>query len=123
MAGARRVTPIRDAATVIVVRDAAGGGFEVLLLLRRSTLDFSPGAHVFPGGAVDEADRAPEVAAWCTGHTDASASAALGLPSGGLAYFVAAVRECLEEAGLALGVDAAAVPALAAQRDAIARGD
>jgi 8-oxo-dGTP pyrophosphatase MutT (NUDIX family) len=116
------VTPIRDAATVLVVRDG-DHGVEVLLLLRTSTLDFSPGAHVFPGGAVDDADRAPEAAAWCTGHTDASASAALGIPSGGLAYFLAAVRECFEEVGIVLGVDPAVVPALAAAREAVHGGD
>jgi glyoxylase-like metal-dependent hydrolase (beta-lactamase superfamily II)/8-oxo-dGTP pyrophosphatase MutT (NUDIX family) len=43
--------------------------------------------------------------AWCAGLDDAAASARLGLPQGGLDYFVAAVRECFEEAGLLLALD------------------
>ena len=37
---------------------------------------------------------------WCLGQDDAQASARLGLPHGGLDYFVAALRECFEEVGL-----------------------
>ncbi|MDQ2779513.1 MAG: MBL fold metallo-hydrolase, partial [Pseudomonadota bacterium] len=40
----------------------------------------------------------------CLGHDDASASALLGLPSGGLDYMVAGVRETFEEVGLLLAV-------------------
>ncbi|MEK9837637.1 MAG: hypothetical protein VW396_01110, partial [Ilumatobacter sp.] len=47
----------------------------------------------------------------CVGLDDHAASAALGLPSGGLAYWVAAVRECFEEAGVLLGRrDGATIP-------------
>ena len=40
-----------------------------------------------------------------TGLTDAEASARLGIASGGLSYWVAAVRECFEEAGILIGHD------------------
>jgi glyoxylase-like metal-dependent hydrolase (beta-lactamase superfamily II)/8-oxo-dGTP pyrophosphatase MutT (NUDIX family) len=40
-----------------------------------------------------------------TGLTDAAASAQLGITEGGLAYWVAAVRECFEEAGILIGHD------------------
>ena len=40
---------------------------------------------------------------------DAEASAILSVPQGGLAYWVAAVRECFEEAGVLLAVDGAGV--------------
>src|SRR5205814_5913099 len=71
---------------------------------RRSLrLVFAGGAHVFPGGAVDDVDRSME--AWSVGRTDEEASAALGLARGGLAFWVAAVRECFEEAGFLLAVD------------------
>jgi 8-oxo-dGTP pyrophosphatase MutT (NUDIX family) len=95
----------RPAATVMVVRDAHRG-FEVLMLRRNVEAAFVAGAHVFPGGAVDPTDGAAEVAAHCTGRGDADASVVLGLESGGLAYWVAAVRECFEEAGLLLAYDA-----------------
>jgi 8-oxo-dGTP pyrophosphatase MutT (NUDIX family) len=92
---------VRDAATVILVRDAPAG-VEVLMLRRHPESVFAPRAWVFPGGVLEEADlqAAPLVA----GLTDAQASAALGLPSGGLAFWVAAVRECFEEAGILLAV-------------------
>lgn len=83
------VAPARDAATVVIVRKA-GESLEVLLMKRTSRASFVAGAHVFPGGAVDDAD------------------AALELPTGsdrpvhpdGHQFLVAAVRECFEEAGL-----------------------
>ena len=63
---------------------------------------FSPGAHVFPGGAVDPEDRSVGLEQRCDGLDDATASAILDVPAGGLGYFVAAARECFEEAGLLL---------------------
>ncbi len=85
----------RPAATVVVVRDGESG-MEVLLMHRTKVMDFAGGAHVFPGGAVDPADaRLP-----CAGLDDAAASRLLDLPSGGLAYWACAIRECFEEAGL-----------------------
>jgi len=44
----------RDAATVILLRQAPG--VEVFLLRRTDALEFAPGACVFPGGSVDERD-------------------------------------------------------------------
>jgi 8-oxo-dGTP pyrophosphatase MutT (NUDIX family) len=77
-------------------------GLEVLMLRRTEAAVFSPGAHVFPGGALDPADAGDDVAAYCNGLDDLVASKALGIAEGGLAYFVAAVRECFEEAGVLL---------------------
>jgi 8-oxo-dGTP pyrophosphatase MutT (NUDIX family) len=96
----------------MVVRDGPGlrGGLEVLLLRRSLRADFVGGAHVFPGGAVDACDRDPRAARLCRGRTDADASLALGMESGGLAYWVAAVRECFEEAGLLLACDEEGAP-------------
>jgi 8-oxo-dGTP pyrophosphatase MutT (NUDIX family) len=102
--------PIRDAATVILLRDGRGG-LEVFMVRRSLSLVFGGGAHVFPGGAVDDADRDPAVEARCEGRSDREASTTLGVSQGGLAFWVAAVRECFEEAGylLAYGRDRALV--------------
>jgi 8-oxo-dGTP pyrophosphatase MutT (NUDIX family) len=56
---------------------------------------------VFPGGAVDAGDHAPELASVTVGRDPAEADALLGV-DGALAYWVAAVRECFEEAGVLL---------------------
>ena len=87
----------RAAATLVVVRDAAVG-VEVLLMRRAERGDHNSGAWVFPGGLVDPGDGQADVSV--DGLDDAAASAQLGLERGGLAYWVAAVRECFEEAGL-----------------------
>jgi len=93
--------PVREAATVAVVRDDARG-LEVFMVRRTTDAVFSPGAHVFPGGALDPEDRTGEMELRCDGLDDVSASAMLGMPAGGLGYFVAAARECFEEAGMLL---------------------
>ena len=93
---------VQPAATVMLVRDAGagrGGPLEVLMLRRHPEAVFAADAWVFPGGRVDEADFATPIGA---GPSDEEASAALSLPSGGQAYWVAAARECFEEAGILL---------------------
>ncbi len=101
--------PIHPAATVMLIRDPDGSdggggssGVEVFMLRRHAKAAFGAGMMVFPGGRVDDADGAPEVAACCTGLDDASASERLGIASGGLAYWTAVVRESFEEAGVLL---------------------
>ena len=93
--------PIRPASTVMLVRDAARGP-EVLMLQRTAGAAFGAGMYVFPGGRVDPADSGRDVEMWCHGHDDRSASDRLGIDAGGLAYWIAAVRECFEEAGVLL---------------------
>jgi 8-oxo-dGTP pyrophosphatase MutT (NUDIX family) len=109
---------VRDAATVMLVRDGAPrddieSRVEVFMLQRHRDSAFLGGAYVFPGGAVDEHDRHADLEAVCAGRTDAVASALLGLdpPTGGLAFWVAGIREAFEEAGvlLAYGPDGAIV--------------
>ena len=95
--------PIRPAATVMIVDDRPD--LHVLLLRRRAGSAFVGGMDVFPGGGVDPHDAAANVDSGGD-LDDAAASARLGIASGGRAYWVAAVRETLEEAGVRLAVDA-----------------
>ncbi len=89
----------RDAATLVLVRDAAAGGVEVFCVERSKKSGFMGGAIVFPGGKLDDADRD-------TGWIAASTSPRV--PSTPIAsdddtlraLAVAACRETLEEAAL-----------------------
>jgi 8-oxo-dGTP pyrophosphatase MutT (NUDIX family) len=88
------------AATVIVMREAADGPPELLIVERARAMSFAGGALVFPGGRVDPGDHA-------------LATTLEGDPED-LAARIAAVRETIEEAGVAIGVQVppAAVPDL-----------
>ena len=103
----------RAAASLIVLRDAQAGapaGPQVLLLRRADRPgDQNSGAAVFPGGLLDRADRGHYER--CDGLDDAAASIRLGLPADGLHYWIAAVRECFEEAGLLFATGADGGPA------------
>jgi 8-oxo-dGTP pyrophosphatase MutT (NUDIX family) len=94
--------PARPAATVLLVRDDEPSGVEVFVLRRTANAVFAADMYVFPGGRVDDVDHAAELEPYCDGLDDATASARLGIDRGGLAYWVAAVRECFEEAGVLL---------------------
>jgi 8-oxo-dGTP pyrophosphatase MutT (NUDIX family) len=99
--------PLRDAATVLIVRDGLDGldGLEVFMLKRNLNSDFVGGAYVFPGGAVDDHDRHLDLEPVCDGRSDADASRRLGVGGGGLAFWIAAIRESFEEAGVLLARD------------------
>jgi 8-oxo-dGTP pyrophosphatase MutT (NUDIX family) len=101
--------PVRDAATVMLVRDSSHG-VEVFMLRRNLNSDFVGGAYVFPGGGVDLADGHDDLEDLCDGLADADASRQLELDSGGLAFYVAAIRESFEEAGLLSAVAAGGDP-------------
>jgi len=95
---AQNMSP-RPAATVITLRDGPNG-YEILMLRRNLNSDFVGGAYVFPGGRVDESDAGPSAERLCYGLSDTEASRRLALGSGGLAYYIACLRELFEEAGL-----------------------
>jgi 8-oxo-dGTP pyrophosphatase MutT (NUDIX family) len=102
----------RPAASLILVRDAAQG-LEALLLQRHPDSRFSPGAFAFPGGRIEAADAGAAVAARCRGLDRAAAASRLGdVPAErAIGFWVAALREAFEEAGLlqAYGPDGRAV--------------
>ena len=84
----------RPAATVLLLRDGAGG-IEVFMQVRHQDMKFASGALVFPGGRVDPEDH--ELA------TNAELSpATAGLDPLAGALRVAAIRETFEESGVLL---------------------
>ena len=119
----------REAATVMLVRDAPSGrshdddshaspsgtrlgpggattsALEVFLLRRNLRSAFVAGAYVFPGGAVDPADRSPEMLRLVHGLDAGHADATLGV-EGAVGFWVAAIRESFEEGGVLLARDA-----------------
>lgn len=84
------------AATVIIIRDLPQD-HEVLMVQRHTQLAFAGGALVFPGGRVDRDDHL--VAA-----SMALDNSAAALDAEDAAGRVAAIRESLEESGIALGI-------------------
>lgn len=94
---------IRPAATLALVRDTPEG-IEVLLLQRTWSAVFLPGFYVFPGGAVDEQESLGRLHA--AGVKDTEISHTMSLSEGGADYMLAAVRECFEEAGVLVAMDA-----------------
>jgi len=114
----------RPAATVVLLRHARAG-LETLLTLRPPTMAFAGAMHVYPGGAVDRADRDPALEARSAVSAEA-ASAGLGgdlAPDLALATYVAAVRELFEEAGVLLADTGASLAAVGAGRSALVRGE
>ncbi|MGE0787746.1 MAG: NUDIX hydrolase [Sandaracinaceae bacterium] len=99
----------RDAATVVLLRDADVGRFEVLMMRRHARSGFMANAHVFPGGALDDADAEPAILARVDGRSADEAASLLGEddPARALALHVAAARETFEEAGVLLASNAA----------------
>tara|TARA_B100000767_G_scaffold262954_1_gene276177 strand:+ start:2580 stop:3374 length:795 start_codon:yes stop_codon:yes gene_type:complete len=91
---------LTPAATVLIMRDCPDG-MEVLMVKRSKRPPFG-NLFVFPGGKIDEDDTKKEIADLCEEINDEEASIKLGLESGGLAYWVACIRECFEEVGILL---------------------
>ena len=91
----------------MLIRDTndSDNSFEVFMLQRTMKAAFAKGMYVFPGGRVDESDGIDEIEQFCDGLDDKHASSLLQIPHGGLAYWVAAIRECFEEAGVLLARD------------------
>ncbi|MCW5606199.1 MAG: NUDIX domain-containing protein [Burkholderiales bacterium] len=115
----KEIVPL-PAATVTLVRDGASG-VEVLMMQRNFQSGFMPGMYLFPGGALDEADASAEICGLCSGLDDATASGILGVPRGGLAYWVAAIRESFEEAGVLLTYDRSGALVTLSRAEAAAR--
>lgn len=90
----------RPASTVVVLRDSPAGP-QAFMVRRHEGNAFMGGAHVFPGGRVDPADRAADPS-WCDGLDAAERQMPAVSAVEARAYHVAAARELFEEAGVLL---------------------
>lgn len=96
------------AATLILMRPRPAGAPEILVMERAETMAFAAGALVFPGGRIDPDDHVCAAA-----HEDIADAAAR----------VAAIRETIEETGIAVGLIPAPSETQAAElRGALAAG-
>ncbi len=84
-----------------------------------------PGAHVFPGGRIEEEDLSDPVLARCVGLGATEAARRLGEDDArrALALHVTAVRETLEEAGVWLGEPSVPGPVFQEAIDALRSGE
>jgi 8-oxo-dGTP pyrophosphatase MutT (NUDIX family) len=107
---------------VVLTRDAADGGVEVLLMQRAPELRFMGGMYVFPGGAVHAQDASPELHSRIS--RDARAWEGGADPALDRAHALAAIRETCEEAGLLLGLpDIVSEQREQARRELLGGGD
>lgn len=92
----------RPAATVMLVRDDPGG-IAVFLMRRHAKMEFAAGTMVFPGGGVDDRDRAADlggIGAWA-GPPPQWWAERFGIEPGlAEALVCAAARETFEESGV-----------------------
>jgi 8-oxo-dGTP pyrophosphatase MutT (NUDIX family) len=91
----------RHAATVILLRDGAGGP-EVYLLRRTASMAFAAGAFVFPGGSVDARDQDLADESWVGAPPSAWAKTLSCDEPLARSLVCAAVRETFEESGVLL---------------------
>jgi 8-oxo-dGTP pyrophosphatase MutT (NUDIX family) len=86
------------AATLVLMRECAGGPPEILIMERAQTMAFAAGALVFPGGRIEADDHA------------SAARLAPGIADG--AARIAAIRETIEETGIAAALGPISAPHL-----------
>ena len=84
------MTDAIPAATLVIFRDRVSGPPDLLMVERSKAMAFAGGALVFPGGRIDPGDDAL-AGRRADGFSDAAAR-------------IAAIRETIEEAGIAIGV-------------------
>src|SRR5262245_28682227 len=109
----------QPASTVVLVRPVQSGGFEIFMNRRPEKIDVYAGIYVFPGGRVEKSDYSSAMLQLTHGLSATDAQQQLGValePGLAVGYWVAAVRELFEEAGVHFFVpqDAADDPSPAA---------
>lgn len=85
------LAPARPSATVMLVRDGADG-IEIFMVKRDRMVDLASGALIFPGGKVDDDDANVDIP-WGTSLSGPEPR-----------YWIAAVRETFEEAGVLIAI-------------------
>jgi 8-oxo-dGTP pyrophosphatase MutT (NUDIX family) len=92
------------AATLVLLRDRAAGGVEILLMRRHAKSKFAAGDYVFPGGKLTADDNPPDAIRWCNGLDATTAARTLGLADAplALAHWIGVIRETFEEVGVLL---------------------
>lgn len=93
----------RPASTVVLLSDRPD--LHVLTIRRSEKLAFAPGLTAFPGGVVEKSDGDERWDKLISGITPEEANKKLEVGEGGLAHFIAAVRETIEEVGILVGSD------------------
>ncbi|OHT18168.1 NUDIX hydrolase [Edaphosphingomonas haloaromaticamans] len=107
------LAPAIPAATLVLMRECGSAAPELLMIERAGTMAFAAGALVFPGGRIDPGDAALAANAAVVGESPPEDAAAR----------IAAIRETIEEVGIAIGIRPAPGPsAIAALRAALAEG-
>ena len=106
-------SPMLLASTLIIAREGNAGAPELLMLERSSGMRFAAGALVFPGGRLDDVDIA--LAAELGNRRREAVE--------DIASRIAAIRETIEETGIAIGLDPVPDSAtILMLRDALAEG-
>ena len=101
------MVPSRFAATIVLVRPAADGSFEILLTRRPPEMRFLGGFYVFPGGTVHPGDYSAKMLERCCGLSGDDARKILGGrhdPELAIGHWIAGIRELFEEVGILLCV-------------------
>lgn len=102
----RKVQPIRPAATIVIARDAPGGGtIEIFMLRRTQRASFAAGMYVFPGGRVEGDDHLHAYDPWRRGPTPEQQPQLFAVGHEWRGFWIAAIRETFEESGLLLAYD------------------
>lgn len=105
--------PAIPAATLILMRDRLAAPPELLMVERAGNMAFAAGAMVFPGGRIDPADVA----------LAANPAVAGAVPPADAPARIAAIRETIEEVGIAIGLDPMPdAAALMGWREALSEG-
>lgn len=105
----------KKASTVILLRGKGNKGFEVFLLRRHEKAVSWAGNFIYPGGRIDPHDGRQDIVLSCRGLSREKAQQVLGgsVPlEEALAYWIAAIRELFEEAGVLFANDQTGNPFL-----------
>jgi len=106
--------PALHAATLVLFDEREPGPARLLMIERASQMSFAGGAVVFPGGRVEEDDRLV-AQRYAIRRDDPDQGRGIGAR-------VAAIRETIEEVGVAVGLDPIPTPALLREwRERLAR--